>query len=219
MQQTNRPYEGIFITIEGGEGSGKTTLSQSLCNELKNRGNSVLKTREPGGVPLSEHIREILLDCNSDFLIGDRAELFLFLAARAQHVEELILPSLRQGKIVLCERFNDSTIAYQGGARHLGMRYVEDICMRAAEGFIEPDLTFFLDLDPELGVERQRKEKKLTDRLENEKLQFHREVRQGYLHLADKFPHRIVILDASSSKEEVLQAALLAIEPLKNTTR
>lgn len=211
MQQINRPYEGLFITIEGGDGSGKTTVSSCLAEELEKKGYIIFKTREPGGTHLSESIRKLLLTPHENCAIGDKAELFLFLAARSQHVEEKIHPALREGKIVICERFNDSSIAYQGCARHLGMQYVEKICDFVTE---KPDVTLFLDLDPEEGMLRlKNKRKRPADRLEQEELQFHREVRQGYLHLADKHPERILIIDASKSIEEVVQSALDALEP------
>ncbi|MFZ0565288.1 MAG: dTMP kinase [Chlamydiales bacterium] len=206
----NKPYEGLFISIEGGEGAGKSTLSEQLALRLEKRGYKVEKTREPGGSPLSEHIRHLLLDPDKKIAIGQQAELFLFLAARAQHVEERILPALRQGKVVICERFNDSTIAYQGCARHLGMHHVEQLCKLICGADFEPNCTFFLDLDPAEGMKRIRGKK--ADRLEQEQLQFHREVRQGFLHLADQHPDRIVILDASSTVEQVVDSAIQALE-------
>jgi dTMP kinase len=211
MQQVNKPYEGFFITIEGGDGSGKTTLSDRLMQMLQSKGYSVLRTREPGGTPLSEHLREILLNTDGKFEIAPKTELLLYLAARAQNVEERIKPALHEGQIVICERFNDSTTVYQGCGRNLGMQFVEEICTRLFDG---PDFTLFLDVDPEEGMQRVklgRNEK--YDRLELEKLQFHKEVRQGYLHLADEHPNRIVILDASQSQEQVFQEAWKALEP------
>lgn len=206
----HKPYEGIFVTIEGGDGCGKTTISERLGRELEKRGYAVLRTREPGGVPLSEHIRTLLLSPKSEYSISEKAELLLFLAARAQQFEEKIKPALRQGKIVLCERFNDSTIAYQGCARGLGMQYVEKICRLVCD---DPDFTLLLDIDPQEGLRRVKEGGKSPDRLEKEQLQFHIEVRQAYLHLADEHPQRIAILDASLPFEEVVQAALKALEP------
>lgn len=212
----NKPYEGLLVTIEGGEGSGKTTLTNRLAQELEKRGYPVLKTREPGGTPLSEHIRKVLLSPDAPYAISDQAELLLFLAARVQHIEERIKPALRQGHIVVCERFNDSTIAYQGCARHLGAERVEQLCKLVCEG---PDLTLLLDIDPVEGMRRITAERKEPfDRLEQEHLQFHREVRQGFLHLADQYPQRITILDATLPIEQVTQAALTLVEsrlPLK----
>jgi dTMP kinase len=203
----NKPYNGFFITIEGGEGSGKTTLSLTLKSELESKGYSVFHTREPGGTPLSEKLRALILQPSS-VKIGDQAELLLFLAARAQHIEEAILPALHQGKMVICERFNDSSIAYQGCARHLGMNHVEELCHLACRG-LKPDLTFFLDIDPELGLQRIKEKRKETfDRLEQEHLQFHKEVRQGYLHLADQYRERIIILDATLPIHQLSESAL-----------
>lgn len=213
MQQVNKPYKGLFITIEGGDGAGKSTLCGRLAIALEKQGYVVEKSREPGGSTLSEHIRDLLLDPERKFHICERAELLLFLAARAQHVEERILPALRAGKIVICERFNDSTIAYQGCARHLGMHFVEQLCTIAYEGVIEPNCTLFLDLEPEEGIKRLRVERKAMDRLDLENLQFHREVRQGFLHLADLYPNRIVILDAAAPIDQVVEKSVAAVQP------
>lgn len=214
MQQINKPYEGLFITIEGGEGSGKTTVCNRLADALEKRGYDVVQTREPGGTPLSECVRELLLNPKEKYEIGERAELLLFLASRAQHIEEQILPALRQGKVVICDRFNDSSIAYQGYARHLGKHYVEKLCQLATEGLAEPNCTLFLDVDPIIGIERLKKERPgQFDRLEQEKLQFHREVRQGYLHLADEHPERIEVIDASQPLDLVIETALNVLEP------
>lgn len=203
-----KPYKGFFMTIEGGEGCGKSTLAEKLVEGLQKQGYGVKKTREPGGSPLSEKIRELVLSPHIDVKIGEKSELLLFLAARLQHIEEIILPALREGKVVICDRFNDSSIVYQGCARHLGMEYVEELCSLACNG-LTPDLTFFLDLEPEVGLKRLKPEK--IDRLDKERLQFHKEVRQGYLQLADKYPQRICILDGSLSPE---QLSLLAMREI-----
>lgn len=208
MSQHYKPYDGVFITLEGGDGSGKSTLSDKLATHFQNNGYSVLRTREPGGTPLSEHIRALLLDKKSKLPLSDSAELFLFLAARLQHIEDVICPALRDGKIVFCDRFNDSTIAYQGCARTLGCEYVEHICKLATRD-LEPDCTLLLDIDPEIALKRVLGEK---DRLESELLQFHREVRSGYLHLADKYPNRISILDAALPQDALFEAALKELE-------
>lgn len=211
MQSHNKPYEGFFITLEGGDGCGKSTLTNLLKTDLEKRGYLVITTYEPGGTPLSEHIRTLLLHPDPTISIAPWSEVLLFLAARAQHLEEKIFPALREGKIVLCERFNDSTIAYQGYARYLGAQAVENICHLATQ-CIEPDLTFLLDIDPQVGLERL-KEKKSLDRLEQEELQFHKEVRNAYLHLADQYPQRIFVLDGSLPINEVFQNAIQALEP------
>lgn len=202
-----KSYPGTFITIEGGEGSGKTTLTRSLAEHLAKQGLPLIHTREPGGTALAEAIRGLLL---SESKVCPQSELLLFLAARAQHLEELILPALQAGKIVLCERFNDSSIVYQGYARELGMDYVEDLCTHVCRG-VHPDKTLFLDISPEMAFARL---KRPLDRLEKEKIQFHQAVRQGYLHLADKYPTRITALDATLPGEALFDAALKCIHPL-----
>jgi len=207
-QKQQKPYEGCFITLEGGDGCGKTTLSFALAKELEKKGYSVLRTREPGGTPLSEHLRDLLLQPDT-FAICGRAEMMLFLTARVQHLEEVILPALRSGKIVLCERFNDSTIAYQACARHLGTEQVTKICDLVCDG-IAPDLTLLLDVPAHIAIERVKDGK---DRLEQEHLRFHEEVRHGYLRLADTHPERIVVLDATTSEQEVFCQAWAIVEP------
>ncbi|MCB1180872.1 MAG: dTMP kinase [Chlamydiia bacterium] len=209
MSQRNRYYEGLFVTLEGGDGCGKSTLATHLRDELEKGGYQVVRTREPGGTPLAEHIRNLLLSDDPQMPIGDHAELLLFLAARAQHIQEVILPGLRNKKIVICERFNDSTIAYQGFARHMGHRSVEEMCALACDHLV-PDCTFFLDLDPALGLKRISKETSF-DRLEQENLQFHKEVRQAFLHLADQHSERMIVLDASQSPDQLAGQAMDAL--------
>lgn len=203
----NKPYSGFFLTIEGGEGCGKSTLSDGLRKELEARGHVVVRTREPGGTPLSEKVRDLLLHPGEGVSICERAEMLLFLTSRVQHIHELILPALREGKVVICERFNDSTLAYQACARHMGELDVEKICALVCD-HIQPDCTLLLDLDPEVGLSRFTS----RDRLESEELQFHRDVRKGYLHLLDKFSERIHLIDASKSAKEVLEAALEIVD-------
>jgi len=210
MGKSNRPYDGLFITLEGGDGCGKTTVAAQLVLFLQKKGFHVFKTREPGGTPLSEQIRHLLLNPQTNAPISSEAELLLYLAARAQNYHEKIKPALHRGEIVVCERFHDSSIAYQGCARHLGMSYVEDLCTRICP---HPDLTFVLDIDPEVGLQRVRTARNQEDRLEQEKLPFHQEVRQGYLHLADAHPDRITLIDASKPLEQVIHDACNAILP------
>jgi dTMP kinase len=208
---------GIFITIEGGEGTGKTTLIKAIENELTVRGFCVVTTREPGGSSLGEHIRTWLLNRDASVAIGSHAELLLFLAGRAQHIEELIQPSLARGCVVLCDRFNDSTIVYQGIARNLGQEYVAQLCSSVCRG-IDPHLTFVLDLDPGTGLARSRAVNKEhaaegeLDRIESEALHFHEKVRKGFLDLAQQAPHRCKIIDAAQSKERVFLEAISALE-------
>lgn len=209
MQQTYRPYDGFFITLEGGDGCGKTTIAAQLVDFLRKKGHVVFKTREPGGTSLSEQIRHLLLNPQGDYAVASEAELLLYLSARAQNYAEHIKPALHRGEIVVCERFHDSSIAYQGCARHLGMPYVKQLCELVCP---QPDFTLLLDLDPEIGIRRVRASRDVEDRLEQEKLQFHQEVRQGYLHLADAHPERIIIIDASMPLEQVVQASIEAVK-------
>lgn len=207
---------GLLITLEGGEGSGKTTLSQNLADHLTKKGAQVLLTRAPGGTELGRSIREILLHKKTIDLCSS-SELLLFLADRAQHVFEVILPALQRGKIVVCDRFNDSTIAYQGAARAaFDLDYVEQLCLFATNKLI-PDLTFYLDLDPEIGLKRAKEAivtdgKNAYDRLEKEKLEFHQRVRAAYLNLAKKHSDRIVTINAGISKDQVFQEVVQVTE-------
>jgi len=196
--------DGLFITVEGGEGSGKSTLIESLYSYLaEEKQRFVVKTFEPGSTTLGQEIRNILLH-RKELIISARSELFLFLADRAHHVDVLIQPALDEGLVVICDRFLDSSIAYQGAARGVfDLDKVEELCLFATNG-LEPDLTLYLDLDPKIGLSRIKREK---DRLETELVEFHERVREGYLALAEKHK-RIHTIDASMSPSEVLQASL-----------
>ncbi|CUI16434.1 Thymidylate kinase [Candidatus Protochlamydia naegleriophila] len=211
--------KGYFITIEGGEGSGKSTLLKQLAEHLQSCGYEVVQTREPGGSKLGESIRSWLLNCDDAIKIGHQAELLLFLAARAQHIEELIKPALDAGKIVLCDRFNDSTIAYQGAARGLDHRQVQQFCNLVC-GDVLPQLTLFLDVAPEVGLQRtQRLQKEHAqagelDRIESEKVDFHQRVREAFQALAKREPLRIYRIDASHSQAGVLKEAIRAMDEL-----
>lgn len=210
-QKLNKSY---FITFEGGDGSGKTTLIDKVLENLSLRGFKVIKTREPGGTKLSEEVRTLVLK-NTDYEVSPYAELCLYLAARAQHIKEVIRPSLDQGKIVLCDRFNDSTIAYQGYGRNLDVDKVESFCAFVTEN-LKPDLTFYLNIDPKVAIKRAKKPidnlQKGYDRIENEKISFHEKIREAFLTLSEKEPDRFIIIDASKTKEEVLKTALEALE-------
>ncbi len=192
--------KGCFITVEGTDGSGKSTQIELLTRYLKDRGLDVVFTREPGGTAISEKIREIILDINNREMTGT-TEALLYAAARSQHVEEKIIPAVNAGKIVICDRFVDSSVAYQGAARELGAEMIADINGFALHG-IMPDMTLFFDLPPEKGILRKKNERKL-DRLEAEKLDFHKRVYEGYKALCQKFPDRIRAVDADRSVEEV----------------
>jgi dTMP kinase len=202
-----------FISFEGGEGAGKTSLINSVEKALVARGIEVIRTREPGGTPLGESIRSWLLDRGMQVEIGAKAELLLFLAARTQHINDVIAPAIKAGKVVLCDRFNDSTIAYQGAGRRLGIPWVTQLCEMVCGGVV-PDLTFYLDVDPEIGLVRARNTDKDTaqigqvDRIEAEKLSFHQDVRQAFLNIAQKNPKRFHVVDAHQSQTEVFDAVL-----------
>ena len=193
--------KGYFISVEGGDGSGKSTQIRKIEAYLTARGQEVLLTREPGGTPVAEKIRELILDPANRALTG-RAEMLLYAASRAQHVEEKILPALAEGKTVLTDRFTDSSIAYQGFGRGLG-DMVAEVNRIAADGK-EPDLTIFLNISPAAGMARKNKQDGHTlDRLEQEKAAFHEAVYEGYLTLAKESGGRIAVIDAERTAEEV----------------
>lgn len=197
----------LFITFEGPEGAGKTTQIRQLETELQALGHDVVRTREPGGDRVGEKVRELLLHGD----MGAEAELLLFAAARAQNVREVVRPALASGKVVLCDRFTDSTIAYQGYARNLPLDLIRQVNTFATGGLI-PHRTFLLDLPPAVGLSRQDPDKQ--NRLDREDLTFHERVRQGFLDVAAAEPERIRVVDASQPAEVVaaeLKAAILAL--------
>jgi dTMP kinase len=195
-----------FITFEGPEGSGKTSVIQHLNKQLLALGHDVLVTREPGGVKLSEEIRNILLD-NHNLGMDKKTEALLFAAARRQHVVEVIQPALEAGKMVLCDRYIDSSLAYQGHARDIGIEEVYQLNLFAIESLM-PDLTLFIDVKPEVGLERVRHNQRSMDRLDNETIAFHQKVYEGYMKIAEIEPERIKILDGNQTIEEVVEQAL-----------
>jgi dTMP kinase len=192
--------KGTFITIEGGEGAGKTTLMDRMADWLGARGRHVVRTREPGGTDLAEKLREILLDRSNAGLSG-QAELLLMFASRAQHLDEVIRPALQRGDTVLCDRFTDATWAYQGGGRGLPL---EDIgaLERLVHGDLQPDLTLLLDLPVEQGLRRALTRGE-ADRFEEESRAFFERVRQAYLQRAQSAPDRFAVIDASGTVDEV----------------
>ncbi len=196
----------LFITLEGGEGAGKSLLIDRLGAELQARGLAVLQTLNPGGSPLGERIRELVLHYKGD-PPTPRAELLLYLADRAHHVQTVLLPALKRGVHVLCDRYNDSTLAYQAAGRGLNMEEVLSLCTFAAAG-LTPDLTFYLDIDPEVGLQRVKKIGAGKDRLESEKIAFHRKVRAQYLKIAEQERERVVVIDASMTPDAVFAMAL-----------
>lgn len=192
---------GKLIVFEGVEGCGKTTQIERSRLWLQERGGvSVVVTREPGGTQLGVSLRHLLL-AEQPYPISARAELLLYAADRAQHIEEAIEPQLSQGAIVLCDRYTDSTVAYQGYGRGLSLDLIEQLDRLATSG-LESDLTLWLDVDVEIGLARAKARGK-SDRFEQTELDFHRRVQQGYRELAQKYPRRIVRVDASRSPDEV----------------
>lgn len=195
---------GIFITLEGGDGSGKSTQAQLLETWLVDAGHTVTRTREPGGTSIGDELREIVLHSRDD--IAPRAEALIFAASRAQHVAEKVRPALERGEIVIMDRYLDSSVAYQGVGRGLGADAVRDISLWATENLL-PDLTILLDLDAASGRERLDDSRTRYDRLEAEERDFHQRVRTAYLQLAEAEPLRFIVLDAALPVDE-LEAAI-----------
>ena len=202
---------GIFITFEGPDGSGKTTIANLAKERLEKEGISVLLTREPGGSKIAEEIRNIILDkenTNMDF----KTEALLYAAARRQHLVEKVLPALNDNKLVLCDRFVDSSLVYQGVGRNLGIDNVYNINLFAIED-IMPTLTIFFDIEPIEGLKRTKKDTNRTlDRLDLEATSFNKKVYEGYQEVIKKYPDRIVVVDASKSIDEVLNDVLSIIK-------
>lgn len=200
----------MFITIEGPEGSGKSTATNSAVEQLIKLGYEVIRTREPGGTPIAEEIRNVILD-KANTKMDPRTEALLYAASRRQHLVEKVWPALKEGKIVVCDRYLDSSLAYQGGARDLGIDNVLNVNLFATEN-TWPDLTLLFDIDPKLGLARISKNaNREVNRLDLEKLEFHNKVRDTFLELAKRYPERYVIIDASKSQEEVAKDTLDAI--------
>ena len=200
-----------FITFEGGEGCGKSTVLKTIKERLASEGVSVVLTREPGGTPIAEQIRNVILDKGNTAMDG-RTEALLYAASRRQHLVEKIWPALQEGKTVLCDRYLDSSLAYQGGARGLGIDEVLSINLFATEGTY-PDLTLLFDLEPEQGLARiAANQNREVNRLDLEKLDFHHQVRNNFLALAKRYPDRYVIIDASQPLADVIEDAYKAIK-------
>lgn len=196
--------KGLFITFEGPDGAGKTTVIGELYERLKKEDRHVILTREPGGIRISEKIRSVILD-NTYQEMDAKTEALLYAAARRQHLVERVLPALQEGSIVLCDRFIDSSLAYQGYARGLGINEVLSI-NEFAIGDTMPDVTIFFDISPEEGLARiEDNNKREQNRLDNESIKFHQKVYDGYLELIRRYPKRIVTTDATLSKEEVTE--------------
>ena len=201
----------LFVTFEGGEGSGKSTVLKQVNEILLSEGHSTLLTREPGGTPISEQIRNVILD-KANTSMDPRTEALLYAASRRQHLVEKIWPALKEGKIVLCDRFLDSSLAYQGGARGLGMDEILEVNRYATEGQF-PDITLFFDLDPSIGLRRiAANAGREVNRLDLERMTFHKKVRASFQKLASLYPERYVTIDASQPLEKVVEDSLKAIK-------
>lgn len=201
----------MFITFEGPDGSGKSTVIKAVYERLINDGYSVILTREPGGTPIAEKIRDVILD-NSNTALDARTEALLYAASRRQHLVEKIWPAIKEGKIVLCDRFLDSSLAYQGEGRKLGIENILNVNLFATENTY-PDLTLFFNISPEEGLKRVSKDKKrVADRLDNENANFHQEVYNGFLKVNSMYKDRIQILDATKSLNEVIDNAYKIIK-------
>lgn len=195
---------GLFISFEGPEGAGKTTVLQEIAERLKAQGQDVVMTREPGGIPIAEKIREVILDSNHSAMDG-KTEALLYAAARRQHLVEKIIPALKQNKIVLCDRFIDSSLAYQGFARELGIDEVLAINLFAIEEYM-PDCTIFFDVPPEVGLARIWKDQEREqNRLDLEKVEFHERVYKGYQEVMLRDEGRIQVVDAQQLPAQVIE--------------
>jgi len=198
---------GTLVTLEGGEGSGKSTQAEALTALLRERDYSAVPTREPAGTRLGVIVKEIL---QQGIALTPEAEMFLFQAARAQHVQEVVRPALERGDVVLCDRYTDSTLAYQGYGRGLNLDHLRAV-NHIATGGLPPHFTILLDVSPETGLARKDQEN-VTDSIGSESLEFHQRVRAGFLELAKREPKRIAVVDASRPADEVTAAAWQQLE-------
>lgn len=205
---------GLFITFEGNDGSGKTTISKLAYENLKEKGYPVLYTREPGGIDIAEQIRDVILEPKNTAM-DERTEALLYAASRRQHLVEKILPALAEDKIVLCDRFVDSSLVYQGVARNIGIYEVNRMNDFAIEGHL-PDATIFLSVDLELGLERIC-DRGYKDRLDNESMDFHVSVAQGYDIIKEMYKERMYIIDANQNRSTVLQETLTKLLEIIDT--
>jgi len=199
--------KGKLITFEGSEGSGKSTQIKLICHYLKRKNKSVVFLREPGGVPISEKIRRILLDVQNSRM-SDECEILLYMAARAQLVDQRIQPALKQGQVVLCDRFLDSTVVYQGFGNGIDIGMIKKIGKFATQG-VKPDLTFIFDIETRTGLSRIKRAK---DRIERRAVVYHNRVRKGYRRLAGLEPKRIKLIRVNKSKEEIHQVVRRSVD-------
>ncbi len=208
--------KGLLITFEGIEGSGKSTQIEKLGQTLKSEGIPLVVTREPGGTPICEKIRNILLDKNHHRMVA-KTELFLYLSSRAQHFHEVIIPEMENGKIVISDRLADATLAYQGYGRGENLIRLTELNRYVMNG-IEPKITFLLDIDVSIGLSRAGKRGPLN-RLDQEKLEFHQRVREGYLQIAKENQHRIQVITGNNSAEAIHKEIMLKLDSLLKTYR
>lgn len=197
----------MFITFEGGEGAGKTTLIAALKKYLEELHLEVVLTREPGGSNIAEKIRQVILDVNNTDMTA-RTEALLYAASRVQHLDEVIIPALKENKVVVCDRYLDSSLAYQGYARGLGFESVLKINTYALDYL--PNLTFYIDLDPQIGLDRIKN--RSQNRLDKEQLDFHLKVREGYLKIAELYKNRVVVINGNQSIEQVIEEVMTKIK-------
>jgi dTMP kinase len=208
---------GLFVTFEGVEGSGKSTQVRALAAHLERRGVPVVLSREPGGTLLGEKLRDILLDHGQSGMLP-LTELLLYLASRAEHVAQVVAPHLRDGAVVISDRYADASVAYQGGGRELGAGFVESLNDVATAG-VKPDVTFLLDLDPGEGLERLGRDSDglrpdTPDRIESETIEFHRRVRAAYLGAAERDPSRFVVIDAGLDPDRITERVASRVDEL-----
>ena len=206
--------KGLFITFEGCEGSGKTSLIERLVTYLEEKGIKVYKTREPGGSKIAEDIRNVILD-KENTNMDSITEAMLYAASRRQHLVEKVIPYLKQGYVVLCDRYLDSSLAYQGFARGIGIDKVYDINMAATDGLL-PDLTIYVDLEPSIGLSRINENNREQNRLDLEKISFHNKVYEGYDIIRKKYSDRIKTVDGNQTREKVFEDATFIINEFLN---
>ncbi len=202
--------KGLFITFEGGECSGKTTLIKKLVSYYENKGYKVLTSREPGGTPIAEQIRNVILDNNNVAMTG-KCEALLYAASRIQHVEEKILPALDKGYIVLCDRFIDSSLAYQGYARNIGF----DLILEANKFVLDylPDLTVLINIKPEIALKRMSNRLDKVNRLDAESFNFHKLVYEGYQEVLKRYPNRVKAVDGNLDEDSLFLETINLIKP------
>lgn len=209
-------YSGVFVAFEGGDGAGKSTQAALLGARLEADGRRVLQTREPGGTPVGEKLRSLVLE-HGNGEIDARTEALIFAAARAAHVEQVILPALQEGRVVISDRYIDSSAAYQGAGRELGVEIVLELNAWATQG-LQPDLTVLLDVEPDQGRTRRTANQAAEDRLESEPDDFHTRIRETFLALAEEDPHGYLVLNAQQDADAVATKVFQRLKPMLGET-